>query len=261
MSTLAEPADCASCVSNLCRFAQTEGPGRPGRLHRLDRGGRIGACSGPCVRFWTVLSGTAAICHTLQDGRRQIASIERAGSTIGGPMAQDTSPIWLEALEPSVVCEIDLSSGFAALRDDPAFLKVMFGLVHARLEATTRHVTALGRLDAAERVTLFLAETAALVPAGEPVHLPLSREDIAGFLGLKAETVSRVFSRLKKDGLFRFLSPTAYEVPDPDALAHRLPLPLPRRPRAPLAAAPAGDGPGAASRKGGGAAPQGADRA
>ena len=172
MSTLAEPADCASCVSNLCRFAQTEGPGRPGRLHRLDRGGRIGACSGPCVRFWTVLSGTAAICHTLQDGRRQIASIERAGSTIGGPMAQDTSPIWLEALEPSVVCEIDLSSGFAALRDDPAFLKVMFGLVHARLEATTRHVTALGRLDAAERVTLFLAETAALVPAGEPVHDP-----------------------------------------------------------------------------------------
>ena len=223
------PTDCSACVSKLCRFARSQAPQRAQRVYELVRGERIATCDGPCFKFWTVLGGTAAICYTLSDGRRQISAIERAGSTLGGPMARAESPIWLEAVEPTRVCEIDLSADLAALRDEPAFMDVMFEVVHARPESATRHLTTLGRLDSTERVMLLLAETAAYAPDGAPAQLPLSREDIGDYLGLKAETVSRVFTKLKRSGLFRFLSPTAFEVPDPEALARRLPVPVRRR--------------------------------
>ncbi len=236
MATLAEPGDCFSCGSKLCRFAHSTSGRRAQRLVHLARGEQIESAAGACVTFWIVLSGTAAICTMLKDGRRQITGIERAGSTICGPMAHEDSPIWLEALEPSRICEIDLSDDIVALQDDPGFMQVMFEVIHTRLEVATRHLTTLGRLDSTERVTLFLAETAALSDGPGPVHLPMSREEIADHLGLNAETVSRIFSRLRKSGLFRFLSPTEYLVPDPAAVARRLPVTVGRKPHNPVAA-------------------------
>ena len=57
------------------------------------------------------------------------------------------------------------------------------------------------------------------------VSLPLSREDIADYLGLNAETVSRLLSRLKKAGTVTFLSPTEFLITDMSKLEERLPLP------------------------------------
>ena len=59
--------------------------------------------------------------------------------------------------------------------------------------------------------------------------LPMSREDIADYLGLNTETVSRILSRIKKTGLIKFLSPTEYVIPDFAALEGRLPVPVPTR--------------------------------
>lgn len=77
---------------------------------------------------------------------------------------------------------------------------------------------------------LFLAQMAMRVGRGAynggPVRLPMSREDIADYLGLNAETVSRIFSRVKKTGLVKFLSPTEYVIPDLNAIARRLPVPI-----------------------------------
>ena len=56
------------------------------------------------------------------------------------------------------------------------------------------------------------------------VSLPMSREDIADFIGLNPETVSRLFGRVKKAGLVIFLSPTEYLVPDIAALERRTPV-------------------------------------
>ena len=236
MAILPRPGECFSCASKLCRFAHLGSAHAGQHLIDLARGGRIESCAGACVKFWTVLNGTAAICTALKDGRRQITGVERAGSTICGPMAHEESPTWLEALEPSQICEIDLSGDIGLLQDDPAFMHMMFEAVHTRLEVATRHLSTLGRLDSTERVTLFLAETAALTPGHGPVHLPMSREDIADYLGLNAETVSRILSKLKKAGLFRFLSPTEYVVPDMAVVARRLPVPIALKPHKPIAA-------------------------
>ena len=151
-------------------------------------------------------------------------------------MAHVDSPSWLEALEPTRICEIDLSDDIVTLQNDAAFMHAMFEVIHTRLETATRHLTTLGRLDSTERVTLFLAELAALTPGHEPVHLALSREDIADYLGLNAETVSRILSKIRKAGLFTFLSPTEYVVPDAAAVARRLPVTVARKPHHPMAA-------------------------
>ncbi|PIE08676.1 MAG: hypothetical protein CSA74_01175 [Rhodobacterales bacterium] len=240
MATIADAGECFSCASKLCRYAEQAGRQATRRI-ALVRGERIETRPAACMKLWTVLSGTAAICISLRDGRRQISGIERPGATVCGPMAHEDSPAWLEALEPVEICEIDLSHDIEALQQDAGFMYTMFEVVHTRLEIATRHLTTLGRLDSTERVTLFLAELAELTPGHAPVHLPLSREDIADYLGLNAETVSRIFSRLKKSGLFKFLSPTEYVVPDPAAVARRLPVPVARKPHNPMAALHGGE--------------------
>lgn len=197
-------------------------------MFSLARGDRLETCREGCMRFWIVVRGTAAICTTFEDGRRQIMGLEMPGDTICGLVATPDTPSWLEALEPTTICQLDFTSSAQHLRSDPEFMMEMFGLIHSRLEATSRHLSTLGRLDSTERVMLFLAQMAVRInhKPGEPVRLPMSREDIADYLGLNAETVSRIFSKIKKTGLVRFLAPTEYVVPNMDAIARRLPVPI-----------------------------------
>lgn len=226
---------CLSCGSRICRFSRRTGTHSKRRTIQLGRGERLEACRDGCVKFWTIVSGTAAITTNLRDGRRQISGIERAGSTICGPMAHEDSTIWLEALEPTSICEADFSEDMAELQNDPAFLKVLFGVIHERLETANRHLTTLGRLDSTERVTLFLAELAATAPGPGPVYLPMNREEIADYLGLNSETVSRILSKLRKAGLFKFLNRSEFVVLDPKAVERRLPVRVARRSRTPFA--------------------------
>lgn len=190
----------------------------------LSRGERMQTCEGKCLKFWVVISGAAGICTMLHDGRRQISAVEGPGDVLCGPMSGPDSPVWIEALDPCQICELDFSDRAAALQKDPDFLSVMFGVIHRRLELSSRHLTTLGRLDSTERVILFLAEMTLRAGKQRPVHLPMSRDDIADYLGLNAETVSRILSRLKKMRLFTFHSPTEFDVPDMDAVLKRLPV-------------------------------------
>lgn len=192
----------------------------------MERGQRLETGDGVCLRLWIVVSGTAAVCLNFPDGRRQITGIETTGNAVCGQMTAPENPGWLEALEDCQICEVDFAPHMADLGDSPDFLRAIFDLTHHRLEAATRHMAVLGRLDSTERVILFLAEMAHQAGETDPVRIPMSREDIADYLGLNAETVSRIFSRIKKSGLVRFTSPTEYSVPDMGAMQRRLPIPI-----------------------------------
>lgn len=220
---------CALCRLRSCSFLPMQPDDRHKRDLKLARGQRLETLNnGMCMTFWIITEGTAATCTAFEDGRRQIVGLETAGDAVCGLMAGPGTQNWLEALSDVHICELDMSARAAELHRDPGFLSASFHIVHKRLERSLHHLTTLGRLDSYERVLLFLGEMAVRAGRAQSVTLPMSREDIADYLGLNAETVSRIFSKIKKAGLVQFLSPTEYLVPDLGAIERRLPLPIPQ---------------------------------
>lgn len=218
--------DCTVCEAPLCGLLRME---VPPRQRVLARGERLSARV--CRKLWTVLEGLVALCTTLPDGRRQILSLSVAGDVVCPVSGVDGSEVWIEALTASELCELDLGAGAEAAAQpkwDGALGGELFRVAHSQVKSLSAHLVALGRLDGMERVCLFLADMAWRVgdrtPGGWRVRLPLSREDIADYLGLNPETVSRILSRVKKARLATFLSPTEYLVPDIAALQERAPL-------------------------------------
>lgn len=178
----------------------------------------------------------AAICTGLADGRRQIIGLETPGDIVCGMAAANGSDSWIEALCSTQVSELDLSSiGNPLANKTPkpeqiGLLMELFSLIHRRLEICSAHLVTLGRLDSTERVILFVLDMTRRIGrvcgTSMMADLPLTREDIADYLGLNAETISRIFTRLKKSGLVQFPTRTCFAVADTAALERRLPVDL-----------------------------------
>lgn len=202
---------------------------------RLDRGGRIWQSGNGCRRLWIVIDGLAALSTALADGRRQITGLISSGDVICPVSDKAGTESWAEALSPVQVCEIDLHGMINGGDHGDAIWGSLFRATHQQLERSNINLVMLGRFDGMERICLFLAEMARRIgvpgPGGHRVHLPMSREDIADYLGLNAETVSRILGRVKKAKLATFLSPTDCLVPDIEKLARRAPVAAPNEPR------------------------------
>lgn len=160
-----------------------------------------------------VESGLVAVSTVLEDGRRQLLCLSTPGEIVCPICEPD---IWIEALAPTRLCVVDCPD------------EALFALAHDRLKQANRQLVTLGRYDGVERVAAFLAEMAHRLGAvdaggGAALHLPMSREDIADYLGLNAETVSRILTRLRKAGLVRFSTPVDCRIPDLAALESRVP--------------------------------------
>lgn len=216
------------CTQPVCRLLST----RPSERHTttLHRGERLSVGEESCRKIWVIVSGTAAMCTGLSDGRRQIVGLETPGEVICGLMAAPGSESWLEALSETRICELSLAGLEGPLCAHPDLVSALFALIHTRLEVCSAHLVTLGRLDSRERVSLFLWDMASRMGKqaedGVHVELPMTREDIADFLGLNTETVSRLFTKLKRSGAVRFLTRSAYLVPDMDALQRHIPTQL-----------------------------------
>ena len=198
------------------------------KFRRLKRGDRLRCANknGTCI--WVVLSGVIAICASLADGRRQIIGFEFSGDFLCGSSSSNGQESRIEALTECEICEISIPVDAEPILANPTLVAAMFQQVHQRLERSATHVTALGRLDSMERICLFLLEMANRIGGQKgnvlKADLRMSREDIADYLGLNTETVSRVMSRVKRMGLAVFLSPTSYVIPDVSALERRIPV-------------------------------------
>ncbi|HUS97390.1 MAG TPA: helix-turn-helix domain-containing protein [Hyphomicrobiaceae bacterium] len=201
------------------------------RFRSMKRGDRVPARGSGRMRFHVVHSGLVATCALLPDGRRQILCLNFPGDVVCS-MSAEGAECWCEALTHSVICNLDLSANAERLQCDPAFFRVLFRLVHERLEGAAAHLVALGRFDAMERACGFLAymtrRTGRQQETCWHTCLPMTREDIADYLGLNIDTVGRLLTRIKEAGLARFLSPTEYEVPCLERLEMRVPISLGR---------------------------------
>jgi CRP/FNR family transcriptional regulator, anaerobic regulatory protein len=222
------------CSSGAC--ARLGGDTSVLRKRQLRRGERLDI--GDKLKLWTVHEGAVALCSSLADGRRQIVCFATPSDLLCPPKEYYSLELWVEALAPSWICELDLTARAQTIADDATLSAELFQVVQNQVNCIYTHLVTLGRLDGMERVCLFLADMAwrigEVTPEGWHVRLPLARDDIADYLGLNAETISRIFGRVKKARLADFHSPTEYVVRDIGALQQRAPIAAPHSPAAPL---------------------------
>jgi len=154
----------------------------------------------PAGRLYLIGSGAVKLYKLLSDGRRQILGFLFTGDMFG--MAGESGYAYTaETLMPSHVCLFSHGKHASAAGLD----RIMYAVTVRELVAAQEQMLLLGRKTAREKVATFLSNLSARferrgLPAS-PVMLPMSRGDIADSLGLTIETVSRVLSQLKREGV------------------------------------------------------------
>jgi len=152
--------------------------------------------------FFNVTAGTARLFKLLPDGRRQITGFAGAGHFLGLAVS-DTYAFSAEAIGLVFYCRFARPRLREVLDDFPALERRLLGVASNELVAAQEQMLLLGRKTAKERVASFLlARSVETPPCTGPVQrlsLPMTRSDIADYLGLTIETVSRTLTRLKMD--------------------------------------------------------------
>ena len=145
--------------------------------------------------LYKVEFGAVRVYRLLADGRRQIVAFHLSGEVFGFE-ADTTHRFFAEAICATAV---------RVMRAAPA-VEAQGDLLSMALESLGRaheHLLLLGCQSAVERIAAFLVDMTERQGGLKHVELPMSRADIGDYLGLTVETVSRVFSRLKQQGVIK----------------------------------------------------------
>jgi len=149
----------------------------------------------PAEYVYKVISGSVRTYKILSDGRRQIGGFYLPGDVIGLQFADEHS-FSAEAITDAKVLVVKRSAFTAMAGRDAAISRELFDLTSRELQRMQNRMLLLVK-SAQERVASFLLEMAERATAGNVVELPMSRQDIADYLGLTIETVSRTLSGLE----------------------------------------------------------------
>jgi CRP/FNR family nitrogen fixation transcriptional regulator len=149
----------------------------------------------PADFLYKVVSGTARTSKLLADGRRQVGGFYLPGN-IFGLEAGEEHAFSAEAITECKVLVIKRSALIALAGRDHEIARQLWTLTSGELSRVQGHILLLIK-SAQERVASFLLEMAERVSAGNAVELPMSRQDIADYLGLTIETVSRTLTHLE----------------------------------------------------------------
>jgi CRP/FNR family transcriptional regulator, nitrogen fixation regulation protein len=151
----------------------------------------------PAEYIYKVVSGAVRTYRVLNDGRRQIAAFLLPGDMFGleaGTVHGSSA----EAIAESIVLVIKRSAVVALAERDSEVARQMWTLTAQELGRAQNHMLLLIR-NAQERIAAFLLEMAERAPGADSVELPMSRQDIADYLGLTIETVSRTLTQLEAE--------------------------------------------------------------
>lgn len=153
---------------------------------------------------FNVLEGYLRLSRVGMDGRRQVLGFLTTGDYLGHTRKEFYS-LSAEALTDVKVCRFKRKDIERLLQESPQMERQFNQMTAGLLDDMLDLVFTLGRKNALERVASFLVhfcdrQQISDTIAGE-IKLPMTRADIADFLGLTLETVSRAFSKLRKDGV------------------------------------------------------------
>lgn len=165
---------------------------------RYERNEEIFGEDEPAEYVYRVLSGAVRTMRFSAEGRRQILGFHMAGDVFGLELGEAHS-LSAEAVGVCDVVMVRRTAIEKAAQDEPRVARALLTLTGQQLADMREHALVLGRKGAGERVAAFLLQLAGRFVAKRELDLPMSRADIADYLGLTIETVSRAFSEFERN--------------------------------------------------------------
>jgi CRP/FNR family transcriptional regulator len=220
--------DCLNCSIRQLTFCGGLDPAELEYLERIvthkhvARGNQLFEENQPADYVYNLVEGATRLVKLLPDGRRQIVGFALPGDFIG-LTSRNRNSYTAEAVVDASVCRFKRDELAALLRQFPQLEHRLLGLASDALAAAQDQMLLLGRKAPLEKVASFLLTLSKrLQRLGRPaasVDLPMTRADIADFLGLTIETVSRSFTKLKKAHVIALPTPDRVQILEPDRLA------------------------------------------
>lgn len=222
---------CVTCavrnraVCGALNDAELQGLNRIGRIRQFKAGDIILADEEPTSFFANIMSGVVKLEKTSADGRQQIVGLVFASDFLGRTFSA-SNPYFAQAATDVEACTFPQAAFEGLLRQHPELEHRLFENTLNELDSAREWMFVLGRKSAQEKVASFLhliAKRQPLLSCGHDAEqnphfarfeLPLTRADIADFLGLTIETVSRQLSHLKRQGTIQLVSGREVIVPD-----------------------------------------------
>ena len=213
-------AVCARCDSDeLVQLEQI-------KYYRSFQAGQVIIWSGDRMEFvGSVVSGIASLTQTMEDGRRQMVGLLLPSDFVGRP-GRATAAFDVTATTDVVMCCFRKKPFEALIAETPHIAQRLLEMTLDELDAAREWMLLLGRKTAREKIasliSIIVRREAALTKLKKvgmlTVDLPLTREEMADYLGLTLETVSRQISALKKDGVISLEGNRHVSIPDIDRL-------------------------------------------
>jgi CRP/FNR family transcriptional regulator len=206
---------CSSCnVKNKCLPAdldpdamrQLEAVAK-GRI-RLRKGETLYRAGGPFTALYAIRSGSLKTVLLAEDGRDQVAGYHMPGEIVGlDGIGNDFHECESIALEDSEVCALPFERVEQVARDNAAFQHNLHRHLSREIGRQRTLMLLLGTMSAEQRLAAFLLDLSQRYQArgysSSEFILRMTREEIGSYLGLKLETVSRLLSRLQREGLIQ----------------------------------------------------------
>ena len=175
----------------------------------------------PAKHLFNITEGNVKIYQLLDDGRIQIIGFLYPGDFFGS-YKNNKYNYSAEAIGDLKTCVFDQKILEQYLDENPVLAKELLNQTSFELTVAQDRITVLGKLSAIERITTFLTNISdqrkRIGWQNNPISLPMTRQDIADYLGLTIETVSREFSNLKSSNLIKVISSKQIYLPNIDAL-------------------------------------------
>jgi CRP/FNR family transcriptional regulator len=156
--------------------------------------------------LYAIRSGFFKTYELNRDGHEQISGFHMPGELIGlDAISSEKHVCGAVALDESEICEIPFYRLEELFRDVPTLQHRFHKLMSREISEDHHQMMVLGTMRAEQRLAAFLLSLSDRLKARgyspTSIHLSMSREEIGNYLGLKLETVSRMFSKFQEDGL------------------------------------------------------------
>jgi len=174
----------------------------------------------PTENFFLVMRGMFRAVKFTRDGRRQVFAFYMPGD-ICGLEPDAVHKLTIEAVDSAAMAILPRHACRVRMNDDPKLNAALFDGATRALTLSIDHMMMIGRSSAEERLAWFLTMllTRSAGPSPYALDLAMQRQDIADYLGLTIETVSRTFTLFRDRGFLKLPRKRRVEILRPDALA------------------------------------------